>query len=219
MNPSSKRFRNLSIHSLHPWKVLVLLSSVSGALLGSYAPSPASTPSVNNYTDPATYAVSWPTTWSAYTVNGTSLVDDPGDKTNGGAQPSGSGDVSPNGTKCGGASVYFNRDDHNLYFRLCLSSNPYSNNGLYDSATTWSLLVDVDGDGYREYAVVLDGKQGQGYDSGPDNLYVLYKNDNAQSFTDADLGSSSPGSAVLWVQDAAKGRSNRLGCGYPEQRQ
>ncbi|MFM2312337.1 MAG: hypothetical protein RLZZ04_1613 [Cyanobacteriota bacterium] len=169
----------------------------------------ASTPGATNYVDPSGYALSWPSAWTSYTVNGLPLADQTnggGDGTKG-AAPSNESDVAP----CGGQSVLFARDGNNIYFRMCLNGNPSGGNSSpYSTSTSWSLLIDVDGDGYREFVVSLDGKSSQGFDVQPDNLYVLYKNDNRQDFVDSDLqtgtgGSATVGSAVLWVQDAAKG--------------
>lgn len=156
------------------------------------------------FTDPANYPAAWPAdnVWKPYKINGGVLRDDSGDGTNGGTAPQGSSNISPCLDQT--ASTYFFRDTNNLYFRICLANDPYqSTNGPFDSSTTWSILIDTTGDGYRDFVVTVDGKGGSG-DNEPDNLYVLYKNDKRQDFTTADVNFGS-GPAVLWVQDSAKG--------------
>jgi hypothetical protein len=187
--------------------LLKILSATSFAVAQTVlwygAPVIAAPP--DKFTDPSNYPATWPSTWYPYKINGGNLRDDTGDGTTGGTSPQQSSNISP----CTGqtASTYFVRDTNNLYFRICLADNPYqSNNGPFDSSTTWSILIDVTGDGYRDFVVTLDGKGGSG-DQAPDNLYVLYKNDLRQDFLDADVDFGS-GSAVLWVQDSAKGTNN-----------
>jgi uncharacterized repeat protein (TIGR01451 family) len=175
----------------------------------------ADTPGATNYQDPANYPGAWPTTWTPYTANGISILDPTnggGDGTKG-AAPSQSGDIAP----CPGGSVFFSRDANNLFFRLCVDADPYvstASSGPYVASGSWALLIDVNGDGFREFAVFLDGKQGQNYDTAPDNLYVVYKSNLNQGFTSGDLqtgsgGSATPGPAVLWVQDSAIGTPTR----------
>ncbi len=179
--------------------------------MGTAPKAIADTLGATNYQDPINYPGAWPTVWTPYTVNGVGIVDPTGnaDGTKG-AQPAQSGDIAP----CSGGSVFFSRDTNNLYFRLCVDADPYENNvstGPYVSSSSWALLIDVNGDGFREFAVFLDGKAGQGYDKSTDNLYVVYKSNLNQGFTSDDLevstggGSTAPGSAVLWVQDSAIG--------------
>ena len=169
----------------------------------------ADTPGATNYVDPSGYPSSWPSSWTVYTVDGQSLEDQTnggGDDTKG-AAPANEGDVAP----CGGESVFVERDSNNIYFRICLNDNPSGNNtDPFTSNGSWSFLIDVDGDGYREFVITLDGKQSQNFDDAPDNLYVLYKNDQRQDFFDSDLqlgngGSATVGNSVLWVQDSAQG--------------
>ncbi len=169
----------------------------------------ADTPGATNYVDPSGYPSSWPSSWTPYTVDGNPLADQTnggGDGTKG-AAPSNETDVAP----CGGESVLFSRDTNNIYFRMCLAGDPSgSSNSPFSSSANWSLLIDVDGDGYREFVITLDGKSSQNFDAQPDNLYVLYKNDERQDFSDSDLqtgngNSATVGDAVLWVQDSAQG--------------
>jgi uncharacterized repeat protein (TIGR01451 family) len=177
--------------------------ALTGILMGIAPKAIAQVPP--KFTDPpANYPAAWPldNAWKPYKINGGVLRDDSGDGTNGGTSPQGSSNISPCLDQT--ASTYFVRDTNNLYFRICLASDPYqSNNGPFDSSTTWSILIDTTGDGYRDFVVTVDGKGGSG-DQAPDNLYVLYKNDRRQDFLNADVDFGS-GSAVLWAQDSAKG--------------
>jgi uncharacterized repeat protein (TIGR01451 family) len=175
---------------------------LTGILMGTAPKAIAQVPP--KFTDPANYPAAWPldNAWKPYKINGGVLRDDSGDGTNGGTSPQGSSNISPCLDKT--SSTYFVRDTNNLYFRICLANDPYqSNNGPFDSSTTWSILIDTTGDGYRDFVVTVDGKGGSG-DQAPDNLYVLYKNDRRQDFLNADVDFGS-GSAVLWAQDSAKG--------------
>lgn len=160
------------------------------------------------FTDPSNYPSSWPSTWTPYTINGGALRDDAGDRTTGGTTPNGAGDISPcNAAPAQPASVYFVRDSNNLYFRMCLDGDPYvSQNGPFESATSWSILIDVNGDGFRDFVVNLDGKGGS-RDDAPDNLYVLYKNNKRQDFLSSEIDFGD-GTAVLWAQDSAKGTNS-----------
>lgn len=167
-----------------------------------------------NYTDPIGYPTSWPTTWTPYTSSGSTLIDPTtSDNTTGGANPTNEGNVAA----CTGGSVFFSRNANTLYFRLCLAGDPYittASSGPYAASGSWSLLIDVTGDGFRDFAITLDGKASQSFDVAPDNLYVLYKNDLRQDFLNSDLqigtgGSATPGAAVLWVQDSAVGSPTR----------
>jgi uncharacterized repeat protein (TIGR01451 family) len=189
--------------------------TLTGLLMGIGLKAIADTPGATNYQDPLNYPGTWPTNWTPYTTNGISILDftaGGGDATKG-ATPSQSGDIAP----CAGGSALFSRDANNLYFRLCVDADPYvstASSGPYTASGSWTLLIDVNGDGFREFAVFLDGKGSQNFDTAPDDLYVVYKKDLSQSFTSSDLqtgtgGSATPGSAVLWVQDSAIGSPTR----------
>jgi uncharacterized repeat protein (TIGR01451 family) len=152
------------------------------------------------FNDPANYPAAWPDgQWKTYKINGGALRDDSGDNTDGGSQPTGSADISP----CNGqtASTYYYRDTNNLYFRICLADDPYSGGNPYSASVNWSILIDVTGDGFRDFVVMLDGKDG----TSPNNLFVLYKNDLQQGFDKSDFTSST---SLRWKQDSAKGTNN-----------
>ncbi len=86
-----------------------------------------------------------------------------------------------------GGTVYDPNDpvtmeDDYILFRMRVEGDP-SRSVAFDSKH-WNVLFDVDGDGYREYWVDLDGS----FNSGPreDRLQILYDNSNRQDIADAD---------------------------------
>ena len=92
--------------------------------------------------------------------------------------------------------VYF--DSGVMMFRIVLGGNPLSltGSGTPYTSSTWVVLIDIDGDGYRDFAVELDGT-----DSGnaPDDIRVFYGDINNQYLYDGDM---------LWKQDSARHRYN-----------
>jgi hypothetical protein len=92
--------------------------------------------------------------------------------------------------------VYF--DSGVMMFRIVLGGNPLSltGSGTPYTSSTWVVLIDIDGDGYRDFAVELDGT-----DSGnaPDDIRVFYGDINDQYLYDGDM---------LWKQDSARHRYN-----------
>ena len=73
-------------------------------------------------------------------------------------------------------------EDDYILFRMRVEGDP-STGAAFDSKH-WNVLFDVDGDGYKEYWVDLDGS----FQSGPkiDRLQILYDNANRQDITDVD---------------------------------
>lgn len=73
-------------------------------------------------------------------------------------------------------------EDDYIMFRMRVEGDP-STGDAFDSKH-WNVLFDVDGDGYKEYWVDLDGA----FQSGPkkDRLQILYDDANRQDITDPD---------------------------------
>jgi len=117
-----------------------------------------------------TYPAPWPTpdsTWIEYTILGSSLTDyangdcEKSDPTNGGSGVNPANVDVFNGCT-GGApmnlpSAYYYYDDTNdvFFFRLLLRATPSQGGGL--AAKTWNVLFDLDGDGWMEFFVEVEG--------------------------------------------------------------
>ena len=177
-----------------------LLLSLSASALGIFIASPSiALPS--NYNDPSNYPAAWPTNWVPYTAGGGNIEDKIGsvDGSNGGATPNPAIIDIAGGP--GIPSVYFYRDTSNLYVRFRLEATPIKTTGVsqpFDSAT-WTVLLDVDGDGFKEFAIQVSGSDSGGQ---PDDIIVFYDNSNSQAL---DLSSN-----VLWRQDSAVGGNNTV---------
>jgi len=85
-----------------------------------------------------------------------------------------------------------------LMFRVALASNPLqlSGSGTPYKSSTWNVLIDADGDGYRDFTIELDGT-----DSGvsPDDIKIYYSTTKEQYLYDTD---------IIWKQDSAKHLTN-----------
>jgi len=79
-------------------------------------------------------------------------------------------------------------EDDYIVFRMRVEGNPRT--GPAFDSKHWNVLFDVDGDGYKEYWVDLDGGTGSGQQ--PDSLRILYDNANRQDIAD-------PGAAQVEV--------------------
>jgi hypothetical protein len=73
-------------------------------------------------------------------------------------------------------------EDDYIVFRVRVEGSPRSG-AAFDSAH-WNVLFDVDGDGYKEYWVDLDGSYGSG--AAIDRLQILYDNSNRQDIPNPD---------------------------------
>lgn len=151
---------------------------------------------LTDYVDPMGYPAAWPSSWQTYTRLGSAQSDgegNPDDSHN--AAPSGSADFS-SGSSGTETSIFYNGDGTVLFFRIRVSAPPLSltgNGEPWDSAT-WNFLLDTDGDGYKEWVVMLDGEDSN---SEPDDIVVLYENTATQVFDiDGDH---------VWRQDSAMG--------------
>ena len=170
----------------------VLLFCWSGMIL-----TPAPVSALTNYTDPSGYPTSWPSTWNAYTRLGTAQSDSSSggdDNSDGGTNPTKSADFS-NGPGEDQPSFYYNVDTVNdiLFFRLRIDGPP-NGGGISEpfSSESWTILFDTDGDGFKEWVVMLDGSDGDSTE--PDDIVVAYNNDNQHSWSASD---------EAWRQDSA----------------
>lgn len=119
--------------------------------------------------------VAWPdeSDWIAYTRNGSS-INDPRtlDPSHGGARPQNHVNVSSGCPDQSLPSVYYAYDSANpvIFYRWRVeqigntygtgpNAGSYSNSDPWNSAL-WTVLIDIDGDGFREFAVHLDGSSG-----------------------------------------------------------
>lgn len=158
-----------------------------------------------NYSDPASYPTAWPSQLAsqAYTMQGAAQFDKTGvADTSKNSTPSGGLDFS-SGLLNSSPSFYYYGNGSVLYFRVRLASSPLASTGSgapYISGA-WNFLLDTDGDGFREFAVQLDGT---GNGSAPGDVVVYYANTASQT-----LGAGS----VLWRQDSARHPTDRSGDG------
>ena len=151
---------------------------------------------LGSYTDPPGYPSNWPSALStqAYTSQGLVQSDPEGQRDGSkGATPQSSVDFS-SGLTGSHSSYFFYGNGSILYFRLRVSGPPLAltgNGQPFDSAT-WSILVDTDGDGFKEFVVMLDGTE-SGHQ--PDDIVVIYDNRSSQRFVIDQQG--------IWRQDSA----------------
>lgn len=147
------------------------------------------------YTDPPGYPSAWPPALDSqdYTFEGSSQSDlsGAGDDSRAGV-PAAYSDFSAGPSQLQ-SSFYHTATSSVLYFRLRLAGSPLqlAAPGPPLKAATWNILVDTDGDGYKEFVALLDGTDGS---SGPDDLIVLYGNTASQTLSTAQ---------EVWRQDTA----------------
>jgi hypothetical protein len=163
-----------------------------------------------NYVDPPGYPTSWPAQLQtqAYTYLGQVQSDvsayisgrqDPSQ----GATPQQATDFSSGAANNQSSFNYF-ANGAVLYFRLRLAGPPMAltGSGQPFTSATWNLLLDIDGDGWKEFVIELDGTDGG---TAPDDLVVIYDNSSSQKFI--------IGSANVWRQDSARHPTDRSGDG------
>ena len=149
------------------------------------------------YQDPPGYPAPWPAMLETrpYTRLGQPQSDLSGGNDNSkGASPTQSTDFS-SGPAFDQPSFYYYGNGSILFFRFRINGPPLALTGSsqpFDSAT-WNILVDIDGDGWKEFVIELDGTS-----SGPmpDDIVVIYDNSNSQKFN--------IGAANVWRQDCAR---------------
>ena len=140
--------------------------------------------------------IAWPASdgdWTPYTVNGTTINDRRTvDPSTGGGVLQDYVNVSSGCPDASLPSVYYNYDAANqtilLRSRVAQIPNTYATGlsaGNFSAgdpwkSAQWTVLIDVDGDGYREFAVTLDGRSGT---SGAeiDRVLSIYSDTASQS--------------------------------------
>ncbi|HOT36832.1 MAG TPA: hypothetical protein PLT86_09220 [Candidatus Latescibacteria bacterium] len=153
---------------------------------------------LQNYRDPTGYT--YPTTWpsvlatSAYTRLGVPEADKTG-QTDGskGASPQGANDFT-SGPLYDQPSFYYYGNGTILYFRFRVGGPPtaLTGSGQPFTSATWNVLMDIDGDGWKEFVVFLDGTSSGNQ---PDDIVIIYENVNSQKFDMNQVG--------VWRQDCA----------------
>lgn len=159
-----------------------------------------------SFTDPAGYPAPWPSTWQVYTYTGSPASDatggSGGDSSNGGTNPSGAVDI------VGTPAEEFYGDGSNFFMRYTLAGSPLALTGTsqpYGSAT-WTVLFDVTGDGYKDFALMLSGIDSSGAGNNqPDDLIVMYNKQQTQAIN--------PATDTIWRQDSALNPTNSSGAG------
>jgi len=182
-------------------KAMALLSGVLLCMLICSAPVliPPAYAAATDYLDPVGYPGSWPldSQWIPYTSNGTNVSDveggSGGDASTGGTNPSGTVDIVADY----GPAVSWYSNGTNLYFRMQLYSSPLqaTGNSKPFTSATWNILLDTDGDGFKEFVVHIDGTGGN--QSTPDDIVVIYNDSPTQAFIVTGA------SDTVWRQDSA----------------
>lgn len=177
------------------------------ALLGTLAVAAPGFGQLTPYVDPPGYPAAWPAqlTTQAYTSKGSPQYDLTGNPDGSrGASLSGSVDFS-SGQNNDQPSIFFSADGSILFIRLRVDGPPLAltgSNQPFDAAT-WNVMLDTDGDGFKEFVILLDGT-GQGFeadpDTMPDDLVIIYDNNDSQRFIIGQDG--------IWRQDSAVGGNN-----------
>ena len=139
--------------------------------------------------------VTWPAEagWIPYTREASSIADKrQSDPSNGGTSPQGYVNVSSGCTDQTAPSVYYayNSPSQVLYFRWRVQSPPHNyatgpSAGSFSASSPWSsalftVFIDTDGDGFRDFAVHIDGSSGSPA-AGVDRLAAIYSTTRTQS--------------------------------------
>jgi len=168
-------------------------TSLALLLLCTLATAMASVP---EYQDSGGYPATWPgdVQWNAYTSQGETQSDLEGQADpSAGSVPQNSTDFSSGWPAGSEPSFSFYSNGTVLFIRLRIASCPLAFGGKqpFESAN-WNVLIDTDFDGYKEFAITV-----QGYDGGtqPDDIVV--------SFGDSDEQHFDPDVDDVWRQDCS----------------
>jgi uncharacterized repeat protein (TIGR01451 family) len=126
--------------------------------------------------------VAWPATndWRYYTIKD-SVFADPAvqDPSNGGTSPQGYVNISSGTPDQSEPSIFFAYNSSTMFVRFRVESDPnaYTGNNAGNTdpwkAGTWIMMLDVNGDGWRDYSVYLNGDGGS--PSTPiDRIQIIY---------------------------------------------
>lgn len=193
----------------HVTGLLSVFSIILLLIIGASQATAATWPAAGNWpiwgSQPANITpVGWPSnaSWMSYTALGSPLADPAvADPSNGGTSPQNYVSVTSNCPDKTLPSVYWYFDSANqmIFFRFRLSAipNTYATGPNPGSTATtdpwrsaqWSVLIDIDGDGYREFALQLDGSTG-GPGNPVDRLSIIYSatQDNSLDYTASGSG-------------------------------
>jgi uncharacterized repeat protein (TIGR01451 family) len=171
---------------------LLLILAVLLASLPQAAPAQAHPPTLPGAHYPP---VAWPAegSWIPYTTQ-SSDINDPRtqDPSNGGTAPQNHANVSSSCIDTNLPSVYYQFDAVSntmfLRWRVETIANTYATGPSAGTASStdpwqsalWTVLIDTDGDGYREFAAQLDGSSGSPGDP-IDRIVGIYSNTPGQS--------------------------------------
>jgi len=171
--------------------VVVLMSAAVAVLAHPYPPYWNSGSGAAIHYAP----VAWPAeaTWFGYTLDGGAIADKrTSDGSNGGTSPQSYVNVSSGCTDETQPSVYyaFNPGAQVLYFRWRVQAPPHNyatgpsagsfSAGSPWSSALWTVFIDTNGDGFRDFAVHLDGSSG-GPATSVDRLAAFYSTTKSQS--------------------------------------
>lgn len=170
-------------------RLLILISATCLVLISFWVYAAAT-----NYNDPASYPGTYPVTWQDLTRQASSIYDAAGssgsDASHNGTTPSGYADIAG----ISGTPVKWYSDGNNLFFRLEINGDPIVDTGNSKPYLdqTWNVLLDIDGDGYKEFVIQLNGISAG--TTHADDIVIYYNNNNSQSVAAGD---------IIWRQDAA----------------
>jgi hypothetical protein len=157
--------KNLKINVLHILAAAIVMTAISAAQVFNPVPWPSNS--------------SWrPYTYDGITVNDKKIQD----PSNGGTSPQSYVNISSGNPDQTYPSTYFYYDGSTIFLRFRVESSPlvYSGGASIQNAdpyapSSWVLLLDVNGDGWRDFALFLDG--GSGGPGNPiDDIKVIYSN-------------------------------------------
>ncbi|MFH0992232.1 MAG: hypothetical protein V1799_19705 [bacterium] len=157
----------------------------------------------------------WPanSSWVSYTLKGNALADPKTqDQSNGGTSPQNIANISSGTPDLSLPSAYVSYDGTRIFVRIRLESDPnaynYGNVANSDpwNSALWTLFLDVNGDGWRDFAVFLDGSSGT---SGNviDRISVIY---SALTTTQSVDYVANPSIYRIGQQYAARDSANKL---------